>query len=68
MLFDKRIKQLDDNVKNRQDIHAKKTLRATKEYYEQMLEKVTMYKQISRKLNRRKNKLANWKSFLDYCD
>jgi predicted protein tyrosine phosphatase len=66
IIFEDRIQQ-DDNVTNRQDVHAKKILRSAKEYYEQILEAKLMYKQKRQKVSRSKVR-TDPKCFLDYID
>lgn len=69
-IFNTRIRQDDGNVKNKQDIHAKKILRSAKEYYEQKLESKLQYKKIRRNLSRLNSDkvMRDWKCFLDYTD
>ena len=69
-IFNTRIRQDDGNVKNKQDIHAKKILRSAKEYYEQKLESKLQYKKIRRNLSRLNSDrvMKDWKCFLDYTD
>ena len=67
----RKTKVIEDNKKNRQDVHAKKLLRSAKEYYEQKMESKLQYKRDRRNNKRTKQHPKNpeqIKNFLAYVD